>query len=44
MKNSTKWIATVATTAAIFFSVNVKAQTTDKSAWRLGFGVAIWCC
>jgi len=39
MKNSTKWIATVATAAAIFFSVNVKAQTTDKSAWRLGFGV-----
>jgi hypothetical protein len=39
MKNSTKWIATVATAAAIFFSVNVKAQTTDKSAWRLGFGL-----
>jgi hypothetical protein len=39
MKNSTKWIATVATAAAIFFSVNVKAQTTDKSAWRLGFGI-----
>jgi hypothetical protein len=42
MKNSTKWIATVATAAAIFFSVNVKAQTaigSDKSPWRLGFGV-----
>ncbi|MEO6977477.1 MAG: hypothetical protein ABI113_03830 [Mucilaginibacter sp.] len=39
MKNSTKWIASVATAAAIFFSVNVKAQTTEKSAWRLGFGV-----
>jgi hypothetical protein len=39
MKHSTKWIASVATAAAIFFSVNVKAQTTEKSAWRLGFGV-----
>ncbi|MEO6633786.1 MAG: hypothetical protein ABIN13_18735 [Mucilaginibacter sp.] len=39
MKNSTKWIASVATAAAIFFSVNVKAQTTEKSAWRLGFGI-----
>lgn len=43
MKKSTKWIATVATAAAIFFSVNVKAQTTtttsDKSPWRLGFGI-----
>ena len=42
MKNSTKWIASVATAAAIFFSVNVKAQTaasSDKSPWRLGFGI-----
>jgi hypothetical protein len=39
MKNSTKWIATVATAAAIFFGTNVKAQTTDKSAWRLGVGI-----
>lgn len=39
MKKSTKWIASVVTAAAIFFSVNVKAQTTDKSAWRLGFGI-----
>ncbi|MDB5087261.1 MAG: hypothetical protein JWR09_1255 [Mucilaginibacter sp.] len=39
MKNSTKWIAIVATAAAIFFSVNVKAQTTNEGAWRLGFGI-----
>jgi hypothetical protein len=39
MKNTTKWIASIATAAAIFFSVNVKAQTTDKSDWRLGFGI-----
>jgi len=39
MKHSTKWIASVVTAAAIFFSVNAKAQTTDKSAWRLGFGI-----
>jgi len=39
MKNSTKWIATAATAVAIFFSANVKAQTVDKSAWRLGVGV-----
>lgn len=39
MKNSTKWIASVVTAAAIFFSVNVKAQTTETNKWRLGFGV-----
>lgn len=39
MKNSTKWIASVVTAAAIFFSVNANAQTVDKSAWRLGVGV-----
>lgn len=39
MKKTTKWIATAATAAAIFFSVNAKAQTTDKGAWRLGIGV-----
>jgi hypothetical protein len=39
MKNSTKWIASVATALAIFFATNVKAQTTDKSDWRLGIGV-----
>lgn len=38
MKRSTKWIATVATAAAIFFAGNVKAQTT-KSPWRLGIGL-----
>jgi hypothetical protein len=39
MKNSTKWITAVAIASAIFLSANVKAQTTDISAWRLGFGV-----
>src|SRR3569833_338233 len=39
MKNSTKWIASVATAAAIFFSVNVKAQTVENGKWRLGIGV-----
>ena len=39
MKNLTKWIATVATTAAIFFSVNVNAQINYESPWRLGFGI-----
>jgi hypothetical protein len=34
MKRSTKWIA-----AAIFFAVNVNAQTKDKSPWRLGVGL-----
>lgn len=41
MKNSTKWIATVATAAAIFFSVNVKAQTTDANKLRLGVGLEL---
>jgi len=40
MKNSTKWIAIVATAAAMFFSGNVvKAQTTNEGAWGLGFGI-----
>jgi hypothetical protein len=39
MKKSTKWIATVATAAAIFFAGSLKAQTTDKSPWRLGIGL-----
>jgi hypothetical protein len=39
MKNSTKWIAIVATAAAIFFSINVKAQTTFESPWHLDFGI-----
>ena len=39
MKNTTKWIASAVTAAAIFFATNVKAQTTDKSDWRLGVGI-----
>jgi len=39
MKNLTKWIATVATVAAMFFSVNAKAQINFESLWRLNFGI-----
>jgi len=43
MKNTTRWIASVATAAAIFFAVNVKAQTTTNTKtsdqWRLGIGI-----
>lgn len=42
MKNTTKWIAPVVTAAALFFSLNVKAQTTPASTpspWRLGVGL-----
>ena len=39
MKNLTKWIATVATAAAMFFSVNVKAQINVESPWHLDFGI-----
>jgi hypothetical protein len=39
MKNSTRWIAIAATAAAIFFSVNVKAQINVESPWRLYFGI-----
>lgn len=39
MKNLTKWIATVASAATMFFSVNVKAQTTFESPWHLDFGI-----
>jgi hypothetical protein len=39
MKKSTKWIATVATAAAILFAGNVKAQSTPPNPWRLGIGL-----
>jgi hypothetical protein len=39
MKKSSKLIVTVLTVAAIFFSTNLKAQTTPANAWRLGFGI-----
>ncbi len=42
MKNTTKWIASAVTAAAIFFATNVKAQTTStttESPWRLGIGL-----
>lgn len=39
MKNLTKWIATVATTVAMFFSADVKAQINFESPWHLDFGI-----
>jgi hypothetical protein len=39
MKNTTKWIATTITVAAIFFSVNVKAQTIAPG--QVGFSVGL---
>jgi hypothetical protein len=39
MKNTTKWIASVATAAAIFFAGNLKAQTTTPNPWRFGIGI-----
>jgi len=43
MKNTIKWIASVATAAAIFFTGNVYAQTTptttDTNPWRFGIGL-----
>jgi hypothetical protein len=41
MKNTTKWIASVVTAAAVFFAVNVKAQTTTATPnpWRFGIGL-----
>ena len=32
-------MAIAGTAIAIFFATNVKAQTVDKSAWRLGIGI-----
>ncbi len=39
MKKGTKLMAMAIAALAIFFTTNVKAQTVDKSAWRLGIGV-----
>ena len=39
MKNTTKLIATAIAAVAMFITTNVNAQTTEKSAWRLGIGV-----
>ena len=39
MKNTTKTIALAIAAVAILFTSNVKAQTVDQSAWRLGFGI-----
>jgi len=39
MKKVTKLMAIAGAAIAIFFASNVKAQTVDKSAWRLGIGV-----
>ncbi|RYZ94272.1 MAG: hypothetical protein EOP47_28150 [Sphingobacteriaceae bacterium] len=39
MKSTTKLVAVAITAVALFFGTNVKAQTTEKSAWRLGIGV-----
>jgi len=43
MKNTTRWIASVATAAAIFFAGNVNAQTapttTTPNPWRFGIGL-----
>lgn len=41
MKNTTKWIASVATAAAVFFAMNVNAQTTTTppNPWRFGIGL-----
>ena len=39
MKNSTKWIASVVTAAALFFAVNVNAQTITPNQFRFGVGV-----
>jgi len=39
MKRMTKMMTIAATAVGLLFASNVKAQTTDKSAWRLGFGV-----
>jgi hypothetical protein len=39
MKTGTKFIAIAAAAIAIFFTTNVKAQTTPPSVWRFGVGV-----
>jgi hypothetical protein len=39
MKKGSKLMAIAIAALAIFFTTNVKAQTVDKSAWRLGIGI-----
>lgn len=39
MKKGTKLMAIATAALAIFFTTTVKAQTVDKSAWRLGIGI-----
>ncbi|RCH55998.1 hypothetical protein DJ568_04420 [Mucilaginibacter hurinus] len=39
MKSTTKLIASALTAVAILFGTNVNAQTTEKSAWRMGVGI-----
>ena len=39
MKNRTKMMTMAIAAIAILFAGSAKAQTNDKSAWRLGFGV-----
>jgi hypothetical protein len=39
MKNKSKLIAIAIAAVAIFFTTNVKAQTSDPNKWRLGIGV-----
>src|SRR3569833_2125902 len=39
MKNATKLMAIAVAAVAMFFTTNVKAQTTEPNKWRLGIGV-----
>ncbi|RVU01055.1 hypothetical protein EOD41_10595 [Mucilaginibacter limnophilus] len=39
MKKTTKLLAAALTAVAIFVGSNANAQTSEKSAWRLGFGL-----
>jgi hypothetical protein len=39
MKNTTKFIAIAVAAMAMFFTTQVKAQTSDPNKWRLGIGI-----
>jgi hypothetical protein len=39
MKNKSKLIAIAVAAVAIFFTTNVKAQTSDPNKWRFGIGI-----
>lgn len=39
MKNRAKLMAIAVAAIAIFFTTQVKAQTSDPNKWRLGFGI-----